>query len=90
MSDNTPVVVRLEDGAEYGLQDAETARRVYPNGEIVRYQDGQPFVTDAADASALSDKTRDELNALAAERGIEGAASLPNKGAVIAAIEDAE
>ena len=35
-----PVVVQLKSGAEYGLPDAATAKKVYPNEKIVRYQDG--------------------------------------------------
>ena len=37
------VVVRFKSDAEYGLHDAETARRVYPNAQIVRYADGRPY-----------------------------------------------
>lgn len=89
-TDKRPVVVRLRSGAEYGLRDAATARRIYPNGEIVRYQDGSAYVAEPdAPAVNLDGLTRDELNAYAGRVGVEDAASLPNKAAVIAAIEDA-
>lgn len=88
MSDR-PVVVRTVSGAELGFRDAATARRMQPDGEIVRFQTGEPFEADAAPEVNLADLTRDELDAYAARLGIEDAAALPNKAAVIAAIEGA-
>lgn len=38
-----PVVARTLDGAEYGFVDAKTARRMLPDGEIVRYQSGETW-----------------------------------------------
>lgn len=38
-----PVVVQLPSGAEYGVADAATAKRLYPQGKVVRYQDGEPI-----------------------------------------------
>ena len=90
MANDKPVIVRLASGAEYGLKDAGTAKRIYPNGTIVRYQDGSAYEPDPdAEAVNLDAMTRDELDAYAAKVGVEDAASLPNKAAVIAAIEKA-
>ncbi len=80
-----PVVIRLASGAEFGARDAETAQRAYPDAEIIRYQDGTPYVASAD----LTSMNRGELDAYAEKAGVEGAASMPNKAAVIAAIEDA-
>ena len=55
-------------------------------GHTYQYRTGWKLVDDQPH---LGDKTRDELNAIAAEKGIADAASLPNKDAVIAAIEGA-
>lgn len=88
MSDK-PVVVRTASGAELGFRDADTARRMQPDGEIVRHQDGTPFAADAAPEVNLADLTRDELDAYAARLGVDDPAALPNKAAVIAAIEGA-
>lgn len=89
-----PVVVRLASGVEYGVRNAADAKRIYPNATIVRYQDGSAFEDDAADAAPnLDSMSRDELNAYAGKLGIENADdrdAFPNKGAVIAAIEDAQ
>ena len=34
-----PVIVRLASGAEYGLKSEAEAKRIYPGGVVVRYQD---------------------------------------------------
>lgn len=77
-----PVVVRLEGGIEYGLASIEAARRIYPAGEIVCYQDGtmidpedlEAAVTTPAGDVAVSNKlTRDQLEAIATGLNIEGA-----------------
>lgn len=85
-----PVVVRLPSGAEYGLRSAAEAKRIYPNGTIVGYQDGSPFEDEAVQDAApnLNDMSRDELNAYAERLGIPDPEGLPNKGAVVQAIED--
>lgn len=51
------VVVRFSSGAEYGLPDAETATRIYPNAEIVRYTDGRPYPDEAAGGAAQTGET---------------------------------
>jgi hypothetical protein len=51
------VVVRFSSGAEYGLPDAETAKRIYPNAEIVRYTDGRPYEPKTGDEDAGSGQT---------------------------------
>ena len=85
-----PIVARLDSGAEYGFVDAATALKLYPAAEIVRYQDGTPFEADGDEPAVnFADMTRDELDAYAGKVGVEGASDLPNKAAVIAAIEDA-
>jgi len=65
--------------------------------EAVAASSGVPVATDSAEggdpASAEDDlmaHTRDELNAMADELGIEDVASLPNKGAVADAITAAK
>jgi len=98
-----PVIARLENGAEFGFRDAATALQRHPTAEIVGHQDGTAYTADDAESPTpttmthdkqdvaetpnLSSMTRDELNAEAARRGVEDPASLPNKDAVIAAIE---
>jgi hypothetical protein len=47
-----------------------------------------PHVAIAQAANELSKLTRERLNELAAEAGVEDPGSLPNKDAVIAALED--
>ena len=91
MANDKPVIVRLASGAEYGIQSAAEAKRIYPNAEIVRYQSGEPYEGAGGDEPTvnLDDLTRDELNAYAEKVGVADAASLSNKAAVIAAIEDA-
>lgn len=53
-----------------------------PTGDKIRI----PLVPDVP----LADRKRSELDALAAELGIESPDRLPNKGAVVEAIEDAQ
>lgn len=81
-NENRPVVVDLGGGLEYGLPSIADAKRIYPAGKIVRYQDGQmidPEDLTAADVApsgevVVSSKlTRDELEAIATGLNIEGA-----------------
>ena len=48
------IVARLASGAEVGFRDAATARRLHPDAEIVRYQDGRPYDAGSGDTPALS------------------------------------
>ena len=73
------VKVTRPDGSE------TTVSRASYEG-VYKYREGWALVDDQPD---LTNKTRDELNAIAADKGISDAASLPNKDAVIAAIEGA-
>lgn len=83
-------------GAEFGFVDEATAAETLGEDsfEVVRYQDGSAYGDPVAEEEdhppSLSKLTRDELDALATEAGVEGAKDLPNKDAVIAAIEEAQ
>ena len=86
MATDQRVVVRLPSGVEYGLKDATTAKRVYPNATVVRYQDGRTYDgDDAADAPSLDD-SRATLNRYALSVGVDDPDTLPNKQAVMDAI----
>ena len=66
-----PVIVRLASGAEYGLRSEADAKRIYPNGVIVRYQSGEPFQAASANESKpVSKMNRDELEAHAITLGV--------------------
>lgn len=91
-----PIVVRLTQqvrsyppGAELGFADADDAARVLGEGAftVVRLQNGQPVAAPARNLQAM---TRAELDAEAERIGVADPAALPNKAAVIAAIEGAE
>lgn len=88
-----PVVVRLASGAEYGLKSADDAKRIYPNGTIIRYQDGTEYVEHkTAEAKPVSKMNRDELEAHAITLGIKDPGEYANVGALrdaIAGVEDA-
>lgn len=43
MARNGGLVVRTPDGAEWGIATLSRAREVFPDGEVVRYQDGTPY-----------------------------------------------
>ena len=72
---------------------AATAERLINSGvaEAVKPKaqpKAQPKAEPKADAPAYSEEmTRSELNALASKAGIKGAAKMPNKAAVIAALD---
>lgn len=88
MSADRGVVIRLASGSEYGLRNAEEARRVYPNAEIVRFQDGAPFEEEEGDTGVnLNSMSRGELNDYATKLGVPDAEGLPNMDAVKEAIE---
>lgn len=90
MADNRPVIVRLASGAEYGLKSAGDAKRIYPNGVIVRYQDGTPYEEAvAAEAKPVSKMNRDELEAHAITLGIENPSEFANVGELRDAIAEA-
>ena len=94
-----PVVVRLNSGAEYGLKSIAEAKRIYPNGTIVRYQDGQQIDPEDLEESGLTEQgeievseklTREQLETIATQMGIEGAdnkSAYATKGDLVAAIE---
>lgn len=85
-----PVVVRLPDGREVGLPSKEAAAKHYPDGVVVRYQDGQPItpVEPNDDGNVnLSKLKRDELESYAVAHGIENPGDLATKDDIIAAIE---
>ena len=65
-----PVIVRLASGAEYGLKSEADAKRIYPNGVILRYQDGTPLEEATTEAKAVSKMNRDELEAHAITLGV--------------------
>ena len=73
------VQVKRPDGAELSI-----ARAAWQG--VYQYREGWALVDDQPD---LTSKTRDELNTIAAGKGITDAEKLPNKDAVIAAIEGA-
>lgn len=86
-----PVIVRLASGAEYGLRSAADAKRIYPNGVIVRYQDGGEYVEEAiaAESKPVSKMNRDELEAHAITLGIENPSEFANVGELRDAIAEA-
>lgn len=84
---NKPVVVRLASGSEYGLKSAAEAKRIYPNGTIVRHQDGSPYEAPQDDTGPnLKDLTRDELDAYAEKVGVDPTA-YGTKGELLTALE---
>lgn len=92
------VIVRLASGAEYGLKNAETAKAIYPGGEIISYADGRPYVETHAEGDAPATVTldgetvtlekikRDELNELAPSLGVEDPKAYGKKEELIEAI----
>ena len=66
-----PVVVRLASGAEYGLRSEAEAKRIYPGGVVVRYQDGTPFEAAVTEARPVSKMNREDLEAHAITLGVE-------------------
>ena len=86
-----PVIVRLASGAEYGLKSESDAKRIYPNGVILRYQDGTPFETTNTDeAKPVSKMNRDELEAHAITLGIENPSEYANVGELRDAIAEVD
>lgn len=83
------VIVELSSGARYGLKDAESAARIYPNAKIVSFDDGTPYVGSEPVEVDTSKMTRDELNDYAAKLGVENPAGLGSKADVVKAIENA-
>ena len=79
LSRDDRVTVTRPDGSE-----TTVSRKAYEG--VYQYREGWTLVDDQPD---LDKKTRDELNAIAAEKGVESPEKLDNKAAVIAAIEKA-
>lgn len=82
MTDERPVVVKLASGAEYGLPSIAAAKRIYPNGQILKYQDGTSInpadledagLTEQGEVEVSEKMTRDELEKIATGLNIEGA-----------------
>ncbi len=89
---SNPIVVLLPDGREVGLESPEAAAEHYPEGIIVRFQNGQPLVPIEPDASGevnLNKLKRDELETYAAAHGVDNPAGLATKDEIIAAIDAA-
>lgn len=87
---STQVVVLLPDGREVGLESEAAAKKHYPEGTIVRFQDGQPIHPIEPDADGevnLGKLKRDDLETYAAAHGVTNAADLATKDDIIAAIE---
>lgn len=80
-------------GSQYGYDTEADATRVLGEGafKVLGNQDGS--LVDAPESEgttpSLHKMTRDELDALAESKGIADASDMPNKDAVIAAIEGA-
>lgn len=85
-----PVIVRLGSGAQYGLRSVADAKRIYPNGVIVSYQDGTPYEEAVtAESKPVSKMNRDELEAHAITLGIENPSEFANVGELRDAIAEA-
>lgn len=90
MSDK-PFLIRHRDGREYELHDPALFADTYqPEG--FRIVDPPPTgygvpVLPPDGVRSLADMRRDELNAFAAEHGVAEPEKLPNKDAVIAALD---
>jgi hypothetical protein len=90
-----PIVARTpENGAEYGFETVEDARRVFPEAEIVRYQDGTPYEAEGGTGESagpnLKAMKRADLETYAASVGIENAAdkdAFPNIDTLREAVE---
>lgn len=85
-----PVIVRLASGAEYGLKSEADAKRIYPNGVILRYQDGTPIEESTTEDKPVSKMSRDELEAHAITLGIENPSEYANVGELRDAIAEVE
>lgn len=86
-----PVIVRLASGAEYGLKSEADAKRIYPNGVILRYQDGTPLEEASTDeAKPVSKMNRDELEAHAITLGIDNPSEYANVGELRDAIAEVD
>lgn len=58
MTKQRPVVVQLPNGAEYGVASPAVAAKKYPDGKVVRYQDGEIFEEPKPKAAAKSDEKK--------------------------------
>ena len=85
-----PVIVRLASGAEYGLKSEADAKRIYPNGVVVRNQDGTRLEEAADEAKPVSKMNRDELEAHAITLGIENPSEYANVGELRDAIAEVD
>lgn len=94
-----PVTVELASGARYGLPSIAEAKRIYPAGKIVGYQDGTMIdpellgkadLTPAGEVKITSKTSREDLEKIATDLGIEGAdnkLAFKDKPALIEEIE---
>ena len=83
-----PVVAQLEDGSEWGFEDAATALRNHPTATILRYQDGTAIEDAPATTPGerrLSKQTRAQLDTVATSLGLDPAAHR-TKASLLAAI----
>ena len=90
MASERPVVLRLADGREVGIDTLAQAREYYPDAEWLGYQDGQIFEEPRSLAEAETDPAkmnRDDLNAYAIERGVADPASYRTKADLVAALD---
>lgn len=98
MNEDNAVIIEYRsgplNGLQFGVVSAEAAKRVHPEAVILRYRDGREYTgaqsPEAAEAvkRELDDHTVKELQAMAAERGVE----LPpkaKKAEIISALEAA-
>lgn len=78
----------LEAGADVPVEPGRRYDMMVRSGDVVEVPDtGHKKVDDTED---LGKRKRDELNKLAADAGVEDPGSLPNKDAVIEAVETRE
>lgn len=80
----TVIYTRGTQAVEVDEADTDLRTRMVRDG-----WDTEPEVAAVVESDGLDALTRDELNDLAAEHGIEDAGALPNKGAVINALRAA-
>ena len=53
---NYLIIRNPETGATSAVRDEETIKRLYPDHEVVGYEDGTPFVPGAADKAAATEE----------------------------------
>lgn len=85
--DGAPNAHVAEPGSEANALDAEVAEEPEDAGAEPEAEVEEPTVADQPEVS--TDLSRDDLNARAAEAGVENPEALPNKAAVVDAINAA-